>query len=239
MRDGGPILLVTRPAGSGERFAEAVAQSWAQDLRVIQSPLLRIEELWPKFVADGLSGVIVTSENGAAALARLGVDRSLPVWAVGDRTADVAGSAGYAATSAKGDVEDLIALILDVAGDGPFLHVRGEHSRGDLASRLTEAGRPCGEVFAYRQIEAALTADARDALAGSSPVFAPLFSPRTVSVLAQQGPFSAPLHTICISDAVAAEARSLGPVTLRQSDEPTGPAMINATIAALEEAGAA
>ena len=154
----------------------------------------------------------------------------LPAWCVGDKTAQTAQSAGFDARSAAGDSEDLVAMIL--SGDrpsAPLIHLHGEHTRGDVAARLTAAGVPCQSLALYAQVPSKPTEAARDALSGETPVILPLFSPRSAAIMAGFGGLTAPLHIIAMSDAVAKEARVLDPDTLVVADQPTAAAMVAAT----------
>jgi uroporphyrinogen-III synthase len=80
------------------------------------------------------------------------------------------------------------------------LHVRGEHSRGDIAGRL---GEQIGEVVAYRQVSVPLSEKAREKLAGKHEVILPLFSPRTAQLFFKHDlQINAPVHVVAISNAV-------------------------------------
>ncbi len=227
-----PTLLLTRPEPAARRFLNAL--SAAGDLpRVLVSPLMRIDPL-PIAVPDGaLKALVLTSEHGAVAAARLGLPAGLVAWCVGDRTAQAAQAAGFAARSASGDADALFAAILASDDRGPFLHLRGAHTRGDLAQRLSLAGRPCLESVAYRQTALPPDPSVRLLLDGHAPVIAPLFSPRSALLLAQLGPATAPLHVVAISAAVAAAAARLCPTGVTTAPQPDAAAMIDATLAAL------
>src|SRR5512135_2434480 len=97
-------LVVTRPQADGERTAAALR---ARGHDVLVAPLLRVEP-----VAADLSGtwgaVIITSANAPGAIAgnpACKVMFSLPLFAVGRRSADAARQAGFPnVSSAGGDV---------------------------------------------------------------------------------------------------------------------------------------
>jgi uroporphyrinogen-III synthase len=91
----------------------------------------------------------------------------------------------------------------------------------------------CEELVTYDQQAQMLNKDAELALNGQKPVIFPLFSPRTATILSEQGPFFAPLHVIALSKAVA---EALGGDTAEQvtvAERPDGPSMLNATIGVL------
>ena len=216
-----PILLLTRPEAAARRFMAQLGPT----VETLLAPLMWIELLEPTLVPPDVTAIILTSENGAAAAGRIsGLPRR--AYCVGDRTAQTAREAGFEPMSAKGEAEALICLILSQNETGPLLHIRGEHVRGDLAGRLNVAGVVTQEMTGYRQHSQSLSPAAITLLAGKRPVILPLFSPRSVTILARDGPFAAPLHVVSISPAVAVLAKALNPVTLRQARSPDAAAMV-------------
>ena len=233
MPDPGPILLLTRPAAAAARFLAAVRAAGA-GARAIISPLIELEFLVPDLPEIAVSGLILTSENGATGAGRLGLAAGTRAFCVGDQTARAARRAGFQAISAGGDADALVALILARAEVGPLLHLRGEHARGDVATRLSALGVPTRDITAYRQNRLPLTPDAQLALAGEEGIVAPLFSPRTASIMADSGPFRAPLTVVAISAAVADASAALAPRDVILAPRSDGVAMLRATIAALQ-----
>lgn len=224
-------LLLTRPAAQGERFAAQIATRMPGRFNLILTPLMAPSFLSPDLPDPPWSSVILTSETGVEATSRLAQSGHIfppRAWCVGDRTAKVARSAGFDAFSAQGDAEALIALILASDDQGPFLHLRGRDARGDIAPRLAAHGRPAHAAIVYAQDPQPLTAIALNALAGPGPVVVPLFSPRSAAVLTAQGPFSAPLWIVAISEATARAAASLAPKRLMVAKRPDADAMATA-----------
>ena len=228
-------LLLTRPLPAARRFLLDCDAAAGRPILAILSPVLAIHPVEPILDARP-TALILTSENGATRAAELGLT-SLPAWCVGPRTAEAARGAGLAAIEAGPDAEGLVAALLSARPEGPLLHLRGEHARGDIAARLRKAGLRAEDAVAYRQEALPPTPEARAALDGGSPLVAPLFSPRSAALLAAWAP-AAPLHIVAISPAVAKGARRLHPLTLRVALAPDGPAMVTATFAALETATA-
>ncbi|NBZ86709.1 uroporphyrinogen-III synthase [Stagnihabitans tardus] len=214
------LILLTRPAPQSERFAAALG------LDCLISPLIAPRFLFPAIPPH--EALILTSETGALAARGLAPCRA---FCVGDRTAATARALGFDATSASGDAEALIALILS-APVAPLLHLRGREARGEIAARLTAAGVPTAEALAYAQEEQDLTAEAQAALRGQTPVIAPLFSPRSAQILAAEAKrigATAPLRVVAMSQAVAQAARSLDPSALIAA-RPDGDSMLEATL---------
>ena len=165
-------LLVTRPEADAERTATALR---ACGHTVVVAPLLRIEPVEDAEIAAGpFAAILVTSANAAPAIARhrrFTELRALPVFAVGERSAQAMRSAGFTdVTSADGDVRDLARLVAQrVKGGASLLYLVGADRAGDLAGRLSGQGFVVRTVVIYRAIAAAVLPSAvADALAGGS-----------------------------------------------------------------------
>ena len=107
-------VVITRPQPAAERTAAALA---ARGHAVWKVPLMRIER-----VAADLSGrwgaVIITSANAPGAIAGNAALLKLPLFAVGERSAQAARQAGFAnVASAGGDVRDLVQLLRERKAD--------------------------------------------------------------------------------------------------------------------------
>ena len=222
-------LLITRPDAQGRDFLGALEAAAGRSLHAVLSPLMEIvPQDWRPDRRYGTG--VITSANALPALARL---PGLPVLAVGPRTAGLARQAGHPSTEGGGDVEALLGTIARLRPPGPLLHLRGEVSRGDLAGRLRAQGIETDEAIVYRQEARPLTDSAQKLLSGSAPVLAPVFSPGTAQLLAQAGPFAAPLDLVAIS---AAAAEALGPLAasgVTIAARPDGEAMIEACLGRL------
>lgn len=227
------ILLLTRPAAASARTRAEIARL-RPDTRVVISPAMEIVPI-PATIDTTPAGLILTSENGAEAAGRMGLPQGMVAWCVGTRTAEVARAFGFDAVNADGDAEILLRAILSAPDTGPLLHLRGEHARGDIAPRLRAAGRAAQDIVVYRQEDRPLSPEARAVLAGAAPVILPLYSPRTAAIVAEQGPFSAPLHVIAISAAAARAAERLEPARISQIDNPDGQSMLSEIVDSLAD----
>lgn len=222
-----PVIL-TRPAAQGDRFAADLSARFGDAVQVILSPLIA-----PVFqdvtLPDGdFRAVILTSETGAQAAARLPrVPRR--AWCVGDRTAAAARALGFKAQSAAGDADALVAAIIAAEKSGPLIQLRGRDSRGEVAARLTAAGLPTAEAIIYAQDAQPLTDAARALLAGDHPVIVPLFSPRTAQLFAATQP-KAPLYVAALSPAVVAGLGDLGCEMVAVADHPDAKALLQALV---------
>lgn len=178
-----PRILVTR--------SEPGASETADRLRLrghdpIVEPVFTVEAIAAAIPAH--DALAFTSANGARVFARMTTDRSQPVFAVGARTADAAREVGFTdVRSADGDVVALGDLILrDLQPAARLLHAGNEETRGDLAGRLTAAGRHATFLPIYRSVPIASPGPALAAhLSGSDAFDAVLIhSPRGAMILA-------------------------------------------------------
>lgn len=222
------ILVLTRPQADSERFLAAVEAEFGP-VKAVISPVIEVVSLAAEMPT--YDEVILTSANGVAEAARLGVKAGTPAWCVGQRTAKFAREAGLEPISADGNADDLVDLILSQSA-GTLCHIRGVHTRGQVAARLIAQGRVCKEVIAYDQRDIPPTQAALDVLAGTNPIVLPLFSPR--SALLIPAVEQAPVHVIAMSQAVAAEVADLGADTVTVAESPNFEAMLAATCRRLD-----
>lgn len=219
-----PILLLTRPKGQSDSFAQACREAGFKGDIVI-SPILEI--VGRPLAARPAPGttLIFTSANGVHHGAVQADLRGFHAFAVGDTTAQAAQAAGMICISAGGDVEALLAALQ--GHDGPLLHLRGAHAAGDLVRRLRAKGRVADEAVVYDQRPCALSPPALARLGGTHPVIVPLFSPRSAQLMrtAALGA-TAPLHPIAISTAAASAWGQSDSITLAAS--PDAAAMLRA-----------
>ncbi|MEL6642649.1 MAG: uroporphyrinogen-III synthase [Pseudomonadota bacterium] len=217
-----PILFLTRPRAASERFQQMCEARVGRALPVIIAPVIRIEHLADPVDLSGYEAVVFTSSN---AVASAGQGRGRLAYCVGAVTAEVARTAGFDARSADGNADDLVALIRREAPRGRLLHLRGEHSQGDVAGRLTAAGFPTDERVVYRQtpqpIPQTVWADVPDGAELLLPVFSP-FSAKALSATLPKGAYD--ITVIAISHAAAEHAP--GPArALHVARRPDGAAM--------------
>lgn len=224
-----PVLLMLRPQRVSERFV-AQLSGLGSAFRPVISPRFDIVYCGELPRMARFAGVVFTSVHGVSGFRVQANDAAveLPAYAVGDATAQAARALGFRTWSAQGNADTLVAGLTARGVTGPLLHVRGVHSRGDVAARLTHAGIRTEEVVLYDQPLRPLTLDAQHALADTVPVVAPLFSPRTARLLAEE-PIIAPLLVAAMSEAVVNAAASLHIRDLRIAPRPDSAAMLALT----------
>lgn len=148
--------MVTRPKADAERTA-ATLRACGHD--VVVAPLLQIEVVADAQIGAGpWMAILVTSANAAAVTGhkRFSQLRALPVFAVGDRSAQAMRAAGFAdVTSADGDVHDLMELVAGrIKRKASLLYLAGADRSGDLAGNLCARGFAVGTAIIYRAIPA-------------------------------------------------------------------------------------
>lgn len=229
-------LLLTRPEPDAQRTAQVLR---AKGHDVIAAPLLRIEPLADAAIGNGpWAAILITSANAAHAIAthpRGAHLRSVPVLAVGGRSAEAAAAAGFAdVTSAEGNVADLARLVAEKFKPAavPLLYLAGEDRAGDLAGELRAKGFAVEMKIIYRAVAAAsLPASASDALAhGVDGVLH--YSRRTaeayVATARAAGLLASALKPVhfCLSKRVAQPLAEAGAVDIRVTPRPEEAALI-------------
>ena len=136
---------------------------------MLLAPLLRLESVAAD-LGPPCGAVAITSANAIEAIAqhpRRAELLALPVFVVGQRTAEAARAAGFAAVaSANGNQHDLARLIAArYSTDAPLLYLAGEDRAGDLAGDLKAEGVRMLTAVVYRAARAeAFPPDAAEAL---------------------------------------------------------------------------
>lgn len=135
-------VLVTRPQPDADMTAERLREIGHTPL---VAPLIEIQGLNQAGSLDisGFQAVLVTSANGARALARATDCRDTQIFAVGAASAETARQAGFKSVeSADGDVGALKLLVMECLdpGVGHLLHITGSVTAGNLAGELRCAG---------------------------------------------------------------------------------------------------
>jgi uroporphyrinogen-III synthase len=208
-------VLLTRPAADSAPLTDILT---ARGVAVLIDPMLTIRFI-ENAVLDmrGVQGVLFTSANGVRAYCAVTPRRDLPVFAVGDRTADAARSSGFKSVrSAQGDIQSLAALVRaeTTPERGAFVHPAGTAVAGDLAGILGESGYEVRRAVLYEARQAdALSAETRAALCAGRIDMILFYSPRTaaafVRLAAGLESACASVEILCLSQAVAAAAEAL------------------------------
>lgn len=229
-------LMITRPSEDAGPLADVLH---ARGIDTLTEPLLSIAiEDGPALALDGVQAFLISSANGARALAARTPDRTLPIYAVGDASARESRGVGFSnVMSAGGDVDDLARLVAQNADPkkGALLHAAGSRVAGDLKGYLEDAG------FAYRravlytaQPATTFSDDGQCALAQGDVDGVLFFSPRTAAtfvklmMLADLVAACGALTAYCLSPAVAEKLSGLGWQDIVVAEKPDQDALLSA-----------
>lgn len=222
-------VLVTRAVEDAQVLAEELA---AKGVASVIAPMLSCDFLDPEpDPAFRPAAFIITSRNGAEALARYSPDRSLPVYAVGDATAERLRQRGFAnVESAAGHAADLAALIgrRTESDAGPLVFLSADEVAGDIEGALRDSGYDVRRIVAYRSVPATgLPREAGTALHERKLDGAVFFSPRTGRTfvsLVERANLAAScdgMTAFCLSEAVADSIAPLPWSSVRVAERPT------------------
>ena len=233
--------LITRPKEDAEKTARALRE---RGIEPVIEPMLSIRSVPnPRIDLAGVQALLFTSANGVRVFAAASKERAVPVFAVGEATADAARLAGFDEVEvAGGEVASLAALIsrrLDPE-KGALFHGAGNVSAGDLAGSLARSGFTVKKAILYDAAAAAeISPDSAAFLREGGVNVALFFSPRTaatfVTLMGKAGLDDAcrSMVAICLSLAVAEAIRNLPWRELRTAASPRWSAMLDELDAAL------
>ncbi len=241
-------VLVTRPQPDDEATASSLR---ARGFEVLKAPMLRFEPVPFRDESEADYGaVIVTSANalrGIGSQLAGGPLLKLPLFAVGEHSAEAARRAGFEnVISAGGDAGSLRDLVLtsvkakQLKKNSPLLYLAGAELARDLAGELGERGftvvthttyrmaavaglpRETSDAFAANRIEAVLHYSRRSARA-----FLEAARATGVEISALSIP------QCCISEAVASVVRDAGATQVMVAASPDENALFGALDRAL------
>jgi uroporphyrinogen-III synthase len=229
-------LLVTRPEPDAERTAGALR---ARGHVVLVAPLLRIEPVEQAEIGPGpFVALLVTSANAASAIVRherFAQLRALPVFAVGDRSAEAMLAAGFTdVTSAHGDVDNLADVAASRIKPGAsLLYLAGADRSGDLAGVLSGRGFAVSRAVVYRAVSAgallpatvSAMADGIDGVLHFSRRSSEMYVNAACASGLQDTAVNRLIH-FCISAQVAEPLIEAGAADTRVAPEPTEAALI-------------
>lgn len=178
-----PLILLTRPEAAARRFARRYLM--AHDVMI--APVMEIVAEGPAPTLDGVTDLIITSQNALAQLETARVPPGITAWCVGPQTARRAAELGFEpgpGGGGPGTAEGLISRIRTHGVGRRFLYLRGDVSRGNIAQTLLADGIEVTERIVYHQVARPLTPEARAQLISPRAVVLPVFSQRSAEHLA-------------------------------------------------------
>jgi uroporphyrinogen-III synthase len=228
-------LLLTRPEPDAERTAAALRE---RGHAVVIASIMRIEPLPNVEIGPGpWAAILVTSANAAHAISthehRPALVR-VPVFAVGDRSAQAMRAAGFADVTASGaGVDDLARFVAArLPPNASLLYLAGEDRAGDLAGELRAKGFTVEIVVAYRAVAAQILPQAAtDALAGGIDGvlhYSRRSAEAYVNAARAAGVLKSALKPVhyCLSSQVAEPLTRAGAATIRIAARPLEAALI-------------
>lgn len=225
------LVLVTRPPDQAAATAQALA---GMGHRAIIDPVMEIRALTPRHLElGGVGALAVTSANAVHALTGL---PALPVFAVGEATADaVAEATGRRPETARGDGGDLARLIAATRSPaaGAVLHLAGAETSQGLARELAAAGFAYRRTVVYEAVpRLELEGEALAALRAGTVEAVLLYSPRSARLWAEKVARAGLAQSVrgilaaCLSPAVAEALAGLGLAQVRVAATPDGAALL-------------
>ena len=223
-------IALTRPQADAERSAKTLR---AQGHDVLVAPLMRVEPIAAD-LSGNWSAVVVTSANAPGALSEPRALAKLPLFAVGERSAQAARAAGFAnITSADGDVHDLARLIVARHCDAkPLLYLAGEDRAADLVGALARHGIKVDMRIVYRAVTAPFPTALTDALRAGTLDAVLHYSKRSaenyIAGARGAGIMQAALAVrhVCLSAQVAAPLQAAGATNVAVAKHPGEPALV-------------
>lgn len=228
-------MLVTRPEPDAQLTAarlEAIA------VKPLVTPLLNMLVLPASLPPpSGFASIAVTSANAFRALSERGVIEDwlgIPVFSVGDRTADAARDYGFTdVRSAHGSLTDLVDMLLTEEIAGPIFNPAARHQSSDLGRLLAPSGRMVVTARIYEMAAATTLPDAALEALTRGEISAVLhYSRRSAEIFAQLAApvLSAPererLVMLCLAEQVAQPLLAAHFPRIALADHPSEDAMM-------------
>ena len=209
-------LLVTRPEPDATVTAKRLT---ALGHSVTVEPMLKIVLNPPPKDLPAPAGLIVTSRNGVRALQawpQAAGWRGVPLFAVGEATAEAARATGLRdVTAGAGEGSALVRLIGTILPKdrGPVIYAAGRDLTGGLAEQLEEAGYDLQMVEAYRAEKAEALSQALLSALTAGTIDGALFYSRRTAETFRDLVAGRPVrlaHVFALSERVAGVLHGLG-----------------------------
>lgn len=226
MDDPGPTLLLTRPEAQSTSFLADCERRLGRRIPTVISPVIDIIPVAEPPDLNEFATIVAASGNAVRQLGDILEGRI--VLTVGEATATLARGFGARAKALGETAESFLEHVEEIGF--PAIVCRGRHARCNLADRLSAQGVTTSDLVLYDQAPRPLSRAAHALLAGSLPVVAPVFSPRSAELLSRQAA-AAPLIVLAISKAARAAWR--GDAEFRVARHPTAESMCDLVVEAL------
>ena len=225
-------ILVCRPRAGAERTADRLR---AMGHEPLVAPVLTTRPIDGPLPALRPDAILLTSAHAVPALARIGVARDTPIFAVGPRTLETIRAAGFdAAAPEGGDAQALsVALARALSPGATVLHLAGRDRKAEPERSLQAAGLQVTVWEVYEAVAAQTLPEQAVAAFTAGRVDAVLhYSRRSASVLAGLADeaglgaaFEAAAHH-CLSGDVAAGLAGVPTERIRIAERPDEDALL-------------
>lgn len=231
------FLWVTRSAPFNDETADRLQAAGHNPLKL---PVLHTRPLEHERVPADVDALVFTSPNGIRHHRFCESLAGVPVFTVGDRTAQLARDAGYEnVTSAGGDVVDLYDLMRTrLVPPARIVHLSAAAPAGDLVGQLRLVGFDAERRCVYESVDTEFV-QLRPALAAlpwvdGVIIHSPRAGRRVASFLADlSGRWNGAAY--CISEAAAAPLKRLGGVRTEVARRPNDHALRDLVMATTNE----
>ncbi len=224
-------ILVTRPLEDSNTLRQRLE---GLGHRVMVAPMFSIGfETDAALNLNGVQGLIATSRNGLKALvagSQLSQAISLPLYAVGPATAEMAREFGFKnVVVGPGTARELAGVIAGCVRpeDGSLVHLAGRSLAFDMKGALEQKGFTVHVEVLYRTVESqAFAPDVITALRERTLDAVMLMSPKSAEVFARlsmDAGVAEPVRKmafLCLSSEVARCVSSLAPINLMTAQSP-------------------
>ncbi len=208
-------ILVTRPINEATITAEKLE---AVGHRVVMAPAIRVEPVSFEIPENNRS-IIVTSQNGA----RMGLinvgDKTRPIFAVAEKTADAVRELGFTnVTVGPGTARQLVPLLLEcgLSEKRKYTHLCGSTLSYNICDVLKNEGLDAENTVTYQTTPVqGLSAGVQEALDAEEIDVALFYSPRTATIFEEtvadygRSDWLRSIDALCLSTRVATNL--LGP----------------------------
>ncbi len=175
-------VLITRPIDEATQTAKKLE---AMGHRVVMAPVICVEPVSFELPEDNRS-IIVTSKNGVRmGLANIG-DKTRPIFAVGEKTADEARGQGFTnVTVGPGTARQLVPLLLECGftEKRKYSYLCGTHISYNICDVLKNEGLDAENTVTYQtRAVRGLSVGVQEMLDEGGIDFALFYSPRTATI---------------------------------------------------------
>ncbi len=219
-------FVLTRPTRASIGFWSSLSPNVQNVLDPVVSPLVEIVPLQPEDSFPQTDAVVFSSANGAQH-GPPGDGR--PAFCVGEATTKAASNRGWSAVQTGQTADDVVRKLSDSDARPSLLHLSGQHTRGDLVGRLSDAGFRVHHAIVYDQVLQPLSSEAINHMKAAEKSLVPLFSPRTAAHFSRQDVRPESTHLIVMSRSVALALENLPFASVTIAEQPTAHAMRDAT----------